>query len=362
MPRILHLFDSRADFQTQRCVQQLHRAAGSDFPADVCAIGPGGDCRNVLVGLRKMRREAGKYDLIHAWGEKALSVAALGTRRRIVYTPAEGIGRTSLRWLKAIADYRDVQVICPTATLQRTCIAGGAALDRCHLIRPGVDFSRINRRRNNDLRQELGLSENDFVLMAVGESTQAAHHTVAVWTTSILHVLDHRCKLLLWGRGDRTAEVMNFARRMHQPNMVFAAEQRLRRRVDFEELFPAVDMGIVTAKAAVPTLPLWTCMAAAMPIVAAVSATVAELLEDRHTALLAPQDSPRLLAQHILKLREDVAIQQSLSNMARAEAYEYASLTRFIDQHQAAYRQFISAQAVQVSPAAAEMRVHLSAD
>lgn len=126
---------------------------------------------------------------------------------------------------------------------------------------------------------------------------------------------------------------------MHQPESVLLAEKRLGRAVEFESLLPAADMVLVTAQAPVPTLPVWACMAAAKPIVATVSSTISELLEDRHTALLVPQNAPRLLAQHILNLREDAQLQWKLSDMARTEAYEYAAQTRFLEQYRAAYRQ-----------------------
>jgi glycosyltransferase involved in cell wall biosynthesis len=80
-------------------------------------------------------------------------------------------------------------------------------------------------------------------------------------------------------------------------------------------------------------------MAAALPIIATVTPTVAELLEDRHTALMTQPAIPRLLAQRIHQMREDPQAQWKLADMARIEAYEYFSLTRFIEQSRTLYQQ-----------------------
>jgi glycosyltransferase involved in cell wall biosynthesis len=79
-------------------------------------------------------------------------------------------------------------------------------------------------------------------------------------------------------------------------------------------------------------------MAAALPIVATVTYTNAELLEDRHTALMCPANKPRLLARRLLDLQEDQQVQWAICDQARTEAYEYFPLTRFLNEYREMYR------------------------
>ncbi|HSV15419.1 MAG TPA: glycosyltransferase, partial [Tepidisphaeraceae bacterium] len=169
----------------------------------------------------------------------------------------------------------------------------------------------------------------------------------------ILNVLDERYKLLIWGRGDRAANAARLGVRLHQPDMVKLAEPLLGRAIEFEQLLPATDACIVTARAPVATLPIAICMAAGLPIVSTVTYTAAELLEDRHTALMVPKPSPQLLAQRVLDLRGDSALQWSIADMARTEAYEFFSLTRMMNQYRAVYHQMAADEAVEVPEAAA---------
>jgi hypothetical protein len=80
-------------------------------------------------------------------------------------------------------------------------------------------------------------------------------------------------------------------------------------------------------------------MAAGLPIVATVTPTVAELLEDRHTALMVGDTSARVIAQRILDLRSDGRLEWSISDMARTEAFEFFAMTRFLEQLRCVYQQ-----------------------
>ncbi len=271
--------------------------------------------------------------------------------RPLLFTPADFLGRRGVGWLRAVMSCRDVQVVCPTATQRRACVEHGVPIDRCHLIHPGVDFSRVRRRRDPALRQALGLTDADYVLLAAGESTRTAAHAQAVWAGSILNVLDRKWKVLLWGRGVAADRAAKLGAELAQSDLVRVAEQRLGRAVGFEELLPASDAVLVPSIGPVSTLPIAICMAAGLPIVATVTYTNAELLEDRHTALMCPKNKPRLLARRLLELRQDPKVQWSICDQARAEAYEYFPLTRFLNQYRAVYRQLAAGEKVEMPEA-----------
>jgi glycosyltransferase involved in cell wall biosynthesis len=353
MPRLLHVSSRPADFQTLRAIDALARGCEGGCTVPTREIGPGGDYANVPAAALGLRREAAGTDVAHAWGSAALSAVAFAGFGRIVFTPTEFPTRRQVGWLRAVMSYRDVQVVCPTSTVRRWIVQRGVPVERCHLIRPGVDFARVNRRRDPRLRAAFGLGDEDHVLLAVGESTRAADHLQAVWAGSILNVFDPRTRVLLSGRGPMAEPAARFALKQRKADLVTLADRRLGRVVEFEELLPAADLLVVSATGPVSTLPIAIAMAAGLPIAATVTPTVAELLEDRHTALMTQPGVPRLLAEKILQLREDSQLQWSLSDMARTEAYEYFSLTRFREQFRDLYRQVAAGGAVDVPEPAA---------
>ena len=211
----------------------------------------------------------------------------------------------------------------------------------------GVDFGRI-KRRNPQIRDALGLNPNQRVLLASGESTRGANHRLAAWAVAILAAMDESWKLILWGRGTQADAVKTFSHQVYRGQMMVVAEDGPR-RVEYEELLAAADMVLNTARAAVATLPIAMAMAAAVPIVSTVTYSVSELLEDRHNSLLVPRPSARMLAQRITEMHGDGGLKWRLTDMARTEAYDYFSLTRFLEQWRGVYRQCAAGERVEVS-------------
>jgi glycosyltransferase involved in cell wall biosynthesis len=362
--RILQLLDVDGGFQARRGAEALARDLGAGFEVRLRTIGCGGDYATLFAAVAGLRRDASldERDLVHAWGGRALTAAAMARRGRIVHSPQDGpLSRRGVRWVRSVMQYRDVNVVCATATVRRACVErGGIPLERCHLIRPGVEFARVRRRRDPVLRHALGLTESDRVMLLAGESTRAAGHRQAVWAAAILGVLDAKYRVLAWGRGPDVPALEHLARSQNQPKLFTSAEGRLGRSVEFEDLLPAADLVLATPTGAVATLPVSIAMAAGLPIVATVSYTIGELLEDRHTALLVAPGSAKALARRVLELEEDAGLQWSISDMARTEAYEYFSLTRFVEQYRQVYRQIAAGAKVEVSETApgAGMRFH----
>jgi glycosyltransferase involved in cell wall biosynthesis len=343
MPNVLHLLGPGADEQTRRLHEMLTSQIGAEFESITRTIGPAGSFRNLPTAGVRLRGQGA--DVICVWGLTALAAAIIAGHRRMLFCPDRFMGPRSLRWARSLMALGDVHMICPTAGQQRLAVQRGIPFDRCHVIRPGVDFGRL-KRKNPELRRQLGLADTDFVVLAPGESTVATAHELAMWAIGILHVLDPAYKLVVWGRGTHAGPSAGLSRQLRKQQMLKFAQPLLGRSVDYEDLLAIADMCLITAGSAVPTLPIITTMAAGVPIVSTVTFLLAELLEDRHTALMVPQRSPRALAQRVLDLRGDPSLRWKIADTARAEAYEFFPMTRMLDQYRRVYRQMIGAKPI----------------
>lgn len=351
MIRALHLIENPLDEQSEAGAGQLRTmrdSAGAPMDVRTVALHGTAPVATVPFDIVSARRAAESVDLVHAFGERALAVALLAAGKPLVYSPRAFPSRVLIRWLRAAVSVRDVQIVCPTDTMRRALVTRGVPIERCHLIRPGVDFATVRTRRDPNLRRTLGFDEQDYVILAAGESSRAAGHDHAAWAVSILHVLDPAYRMLLLGRGPMVSKVQRFASQTRQPRLVSVAAQSLDASVRYPNLLAAADAVLVTADAPVTTLSIATSMASGLPIVSVVTPTVAELLEDRHTALMLRDGAPRKIAQRILDLRADPGLQWSICDMARTEAYEYFSMTRFLTQWQAVYGQISRREKVEV--------------
>lgn len=335
MTRVLHLLGRVPDHPTEHALRALQRRADLFGPAAVRAIGHGGAYANLLRAVIGLRRETGAFDVVHAWDDRALVAAALAGKHPIVFSAPSEVRRRDVERLRLVMRHRDVRVVCSTAAQQDRLEGSGTPPDRLHVIRPAVDVPASPLARDSDLRRRLGIGDDDFVLVAGGESTRAAAHERAVWTGSILHVTDERYRVLLWGRGPRAGAAAALGGKLRQPGLVVVVERALGRPAAFEDLLPAADAMLVTGREPVSPLPLALAMAAGVPVISAETPFVRELRSSRPFALTPPADAPRLLAQCVLELRDDESLRARLVAEGRAAATQLFSPRSFAESYRA---------------------------
>lgn len=311
---------------------------GPEFSIITRTIGPGGDDRHPLLACLTLRGKSIQApDIVHAWSLGTLWAAVFGGARRILFSPAQFPNRRSIRWLATAMKRRQIDVVCSSQAQQRVYARYGIGPERCTVVRPGVDVPPRSG-RNREIRSELGLSDNDYVLLAPGESTRPAAHGDAFWATGIVHVLDPSFRILLWGRGPGASACARFAAKVDQPATVVVATQKLGRKVEFDELLSAADAVLFAPSGPTPMLPIALCMAAGVPIVATPTPWFGDLLKDGQNSAVVPKRSSRMLAQRVIELRQDAALRTRICESARDEARGLFSVGNFVEQYRSIYR------------------------
>jgi glycosyltransferase involved in cell wall biosynthesis len=319
MIRVLQLLEQNADFQTRRLVSSLTAGLNGDLLSFATTIGPGGDLRGFWDAASWLAGE--RAEVIHAWGIRPLLAAAMFSDARIVYTPSTTTQGKS-KWADWIGKRRDIQIVMHCAQSRTNRIPP----HKLQLIPIGISTppSFINRK----VRAELGITADDFVVLAPGESTRQAEHHLALWTVAILHELHPSWKLLIWGRGELADEISRMAARLGRPRLVLTAREK-----EFEDLPSAADVALVTARDAAPLMATALCMAGGLPIVATNS-----WLADGRNALVVADRAPRTLAQRLLDLRNNAVLAKKLAESAQNDAAATWNMTRFLNRHQALYQ------------------------
>lgn len=351
MVRALHLIDAEANYELATTHAQLVRQLGAEFTVHTERV-QANIASFMTTTLELRRNPEERFDVIHAFGPYSLAVA-LSFGPKVIYTVSEPPHKRTVGWLRAAMNYRDLHVVCPTQWMHRWLVTHGVPLERAHLIRPGVDFSKVRTKKDDALRKAFGFAPEDYVVLPGGETTHRAFHLYAVQATTILHWLDHRYKSLLWGRGPLTHSRSKFGEKLKLKGYLAVAERCLGRPVGFEELLPAVDLVLFVSHYPVPTLPMALTMASGVPIVSVAQRPTCEILEDRHNAHLAATAHPRLVAKRILEMRDHPEDIWKITDMARTEAFEYFSQSRMLQQYRAIYEQLAKGEKVdppQLSP------------
>ena len=307
MARILHLLEQNADYPTRRMAVSLAEELRERFTPVGLTIGRGGDLRNVLDAGRCLENFE-PTAVVHAWGTRPLIAAALAGRQPFVFSPPAQINRWDRFWMRWLCG-RGVNVVFASEGQRKRSGLVGAG----QVIRPGVHV-RAADGPYAPLRQWLGFTGGDFVVLAPGESTRSAGHDIALWTTAIAHMRDPTWRLLLWGRGNRVEHLRHVTRPLRLPALM-----RFQPDVEFEQLISAADVVLAPRGGAEADLPTALCMAEGVPVI--------EI------------GSPRATAQKLLEIRGDAARRKLLGQRAAEDAGKFFGMDRFAAGYAAMYAQ-----------------------
>lgn len=324
MPPLL-IKSAICDPETERVVAMLAARLG----ASVYEIRHDHPATLVADALR-LRHTVDRPGVVHAFGMPALAIASLGRRGGIVFSPVRDPSEHQIGWLRAVSAYRRLEVLCSSDTVRRRLVTRGMPADRCHIARPGVKFSSIAKKRDTDLRRQFGFSDTDTVLLVPLEITHNSGHSLAMWATSILHIVQPHYRLLVWGRGPAIGTLAHVRNLILKPGMMTIATD-IDPAIEIEPLFSAADGVLMTPSGNVSPMLIAMAMASGRPIVATITQQLCELIEDRHTALLVKNPTQRAIAQRIMDLFADPQLAQQLQDRAGAEAYDYLTAGRFVD-------------------------------
>lgn len=251
MIRTLVVSESAPDFESEELARQLSRG-GAGWSAHRLTLPPAGATAAVVRRLASAH-DAFEPDVVHAIGPSALLAASAVGCRPIVYSPPPDQPRKRFRRLRWISLFRQVRIVVNSIEAAEE-LAWARPGDVIVLppIPPAEAGGRLDRR-------SLGLSPDDRILLACGESTRRAHHEHLTHIAAIAWFVDRRHRLLLWGRGPAIDRVRRFARSLNLPDFFVVAEDQLGQPVAWPALASVADLVLHGAGAASSVLPRIIC-------------------------------------------------------------------------------------------------------
>jgi len=305
--------------------------------------------------VQKYVEQLGGVDVIHCWSVGALSLATMLFRSTprvltLTVTPAPA----AVKWLSILT--RESQgstvLLAMSATIRRGLISGGVAQEVAVLLRPAIDMSRVKPSSRSRWREKWGVEgsvESDtFKVLALLCDPPGAADTLAA--------------SLAMGLASETVAVQGRKLRLlvHPDQVNRLRAQKVMRQIGREgqiiqepglarpwTVLPGCDLALIQGPSGGGLSLLWA-MAANVPIVAEATYAVSEMIEDRHTALLAQLGVPKSMAARITQLLGDNQLAWKLRDTARHEAYSFFSRQRYCRSLGGVYEQVAGGQQVEV--------------
>ncbi len=268
----------------------------------------------------RLKRIAERADVIHAWSPKAAKLGVLtaeGEHTPMVYSLPTAPEPASAESIAAAVDEPWVTVTVPTwsaAALTRRCFDDA----RIEVLPPPaatVDQSSDIRAL---VREQLGISDHQTLLVSPAEMIRDAGHKCASWAHAIVREIIPDVLLCFPSDGPDEEHVRFFAGTTAFCDEVFFTAGRF----STAEALAAGDIALFLSERDTGVASLAAAMAGGNPIVASETPNFAQCAPHNSAALLVPAADPRSASAAILKLIETPQLAEELSLSAAQQAAE----------------------------------------
>ncbi len=272
--------------------------------------------RTSLAGAPLSRlADAVDAQLVHAWTVRSAG-AAMGEARPVLLSLFAPPEPTEARQLQAIREADlpgTLHLLAGSETLAARLADLGVPAERVHhLSWPGL-AEPADAERRRAVRQRMGLSGEDWVVLAPPQRLAGPALRLAVWVADVLRHADPATRLVVPGAGPAVEKARRFARTSGCPELVrFGGPDA--------DAWAAADAVLLADEAGWGQAPLAMAVRARLPVLAGAAGELGALLEDGETALLA-EPTAKPLCQALYRLRHEPGLAERL---ARAAAQRWA--------------------------------------
>ncbi len=272
--------------------------------------------RNFLA-YRDLKRliDRERYDIIHCHTPVGAALTRLAATKargqgcRVIYT-AHGFhfydGAPLLNWLvyypveKALAAKTDVLITINGEDYQRA--RSFKAKEVKYVPGVGIDLNKFRPQPEirTSKREELGLKEEDFVLLSVGELNPGKNHAVVLDALGLLKDTPEfpRMQYIVCGAGPMEAQL----KRKGEELGIAGHVHLLGKRSDMAEIYNSSDMFVFMSLREGLPVSLMEAMACGLPVVCSRIRGNTDLIEGEVSGLIAA-NNPKAVAEAILRLR-----------------------------------------------------------
>lgn len=195
-----------------------------------------------------------------------------------------------------------------------------------HIVPTGIEVERFyvennNKKEVNELRRELGFSDDDFVLLFVGRLAAEKNVTFLIENHQILARENANCKLLIIGDGPDIEFFKTQARKLNiQDNVIFTG------KVPWEQIhkyYQIPNVFVTASHTETQGLTLLEAMAASVPVVAYDDDAFRDVVvHDLNGYLFKDKKDYR---KYIKKIMNDKKVYDRLSRQARIQGESHSS-------------------------------------
>lgn len=226
----------------------------------------------------------------------------------------------------------------------RTKIVGeeGAACSMPTAVIPnGIDTSRFNGSERKQVRSELGVTGEDFLVGTVGNLRPAKSHRTFLRLAARLRQHDDRYRFVVVG--DTSVEAFRELRTLQAELGLEDCLDFTGYRSDVGRIMGGLDVFVLTSRSEGFSLTTVEAMASGLPVVATRCGGPEEIIEQDRTGVLVNVGQLDEMARAVEEVRASPALGRRLGDAARRHVVREYSRSRMIDSYETLYRDLLEA-------------------
>lgn len=287
------------------------------------------------------------FDVVIAWGMQAACMA----RPMFPKTPLliglhdPNVKDSALKWLRQFEPRPSWGIACGSDLLRRRLVEGGVPLGACSVIRPGVDFTRLNqfRRTQAQTRRQLGVEPQDRLILLPPMDGHPAH-VASFYGARIAARLYGRMRVLLCGDTPTSRNLMDLDHHLPQdeaPSLLLPAPA-----FPVEAAISLADVLVVSDPRDISTTMLAWAMAARTAILSPATHAVTELIAHKVNGLLYNPRQYGNASPAVAALLRDTGALHQAKEAAHGQAFDVFRLQRHLEQLRQAVENLLNGRAV----------------
>lgn len=240
--------------------------------------------------------------------------------------------RFARRWL-----YQQADVVFAISAEVREfyCRQTKFPLERMQVIPNGVELPRIDAADGSDVREELGIEPEEFVIGTVARLDKNKDTLTLVRAFAELATINTNAalKLLIVGDGEQRATLEQFvSERGLNRNVIFAGMRR-----DVPRVLKAMNVFALSSLSEGMPMTVLEAMAARLPVVATAVGALPEIVEEGNTGFLIPVGDAATMAERLLRLVVDRQLAKAFGEASRRKVERDFTLERTLQRYAELY-------------------------
>tara|TARA_Y100001970_G_C14249827_1_gene870982 strand:- start:1859 stop:2944 length:1086 start_codon:yes stop_codon:yes gene_type:complete len=201
---------------------------------------------------------------------------------------------------------------------------------KCKTIYNGFDYNRIEKKKMNQIRVQLKLKKDDFIIGMVGRFEALKDYQTLILSAFDVLNINKNIHFLLIGDGINRLSIEKLAN--HNPNIHFLGQ-----RNDIESIISELDIGIllnnINGHAEGLSNAIMEMMAFGKPVIATNAGGTPELIIDNYNGFLVKPFNQKQVSEKIISLINNNSLREKIGENAKKTISDKFSISNMVNSY-----------------------------